>query len=49
MYVPVKLEQIPGDFLKAETISTNDCHQNGPNLIPSWSKFNLKNPCFRKF
>ena len=22
MYVPVKLEQIPGDFLKAETIST---------------------------
>ena len=23
MYVPVKLEQIPGDFLKAETISNS--------------------------
>ena len=45
MYVPVKLEQISGDFLKAETIF----HQNGRNLIPSWNKFNLKNPCFRKF
>ena len=35
MYVPVKLEQIPGDILKAETISRMDLTQflHGVNLV----------------
>ena len=51
-YVPIKLEQISGNFLKLrqwDNFQPTIFHQNGLYSIASWSKFNLKIHVFEKF